>query len=52
MNATWIIAAFVVIDTIMERLDHHSDVRATIPDSEILTVASGQSHQKNRRYLW
>ena len=39
MNATWIIAAFVVIDTIMERLDHHSDVRATIPDSEILTVA-------------
>lgn len=39
MNARWIIAAFVVIDTIMERLDHQSDVRASVPDSEILTVA-------------
>ena len=39
MDATWIITAFVVIDTLMERLGHRSDVRAQIPDSEILTIA-------------
>jgi hypothetical protein len=39
MDATWIIAAFVVIDTLMERLGHRSDVRAKVPDSEILTIA-------------
>ena len=39
MNANWIIAAFVVIDTLMEQMDHHSDVRARVPDSEIVTVA-------------
>ncbi len=33
------IAAFVVIDTLMERLGHRSDVRARVPDSEILTIA-------------
>jgi len=34
-----IIAAFVVIDTLMERLGHRSDVRVQVPDSEILTIA-------------
>ena len=28
MDAYWIITAFVVIDTLMERLGHRSDVRA------------------------
>ena len=39
MDATWIITAFVVIDTLMERLGHRSDVRAQVPDSEILMIA-------------
>ena len=39
MDAYWIITAFVVIDTLMERLGHRSDVRAKVPDSEILTIA-------------
>ena len=39
MNADWIIAAFVVVDTLMERLEHHNDVRAHVPDSEIVTIA-------------
>ncbi|GAB4113196.1 MAG: IS982 family transposase [Roseiflexaceae bacterium] len=39
MDANWIIAAFVVIDTLMERLDHRSDVRAHVPDAEIVTIA-------------
>ena len=39
MDATWIITAFVVIDTLMERLEHRSDVRSQVPDSEIITIA-------------
>ena len=39
MDAYWFITAFVVIDTLMERLGHRSDVRAKVPDSEILTIA-------------
>ena len=39
MDAYWIITAFVVIDTLMEHLGHRSDVRAKVPDSEILTIA-------------
>jgi len=39
MDATWMITAFVVIDTLMERLGHRSDVRAHVPDSETLTIA-------------
>jgi hypothetical protein len=31
--------AFVVIDTLMDHLGHRSDVRAQVPDSEILTIA-------------
>src|SRR5215211_1504626 len=39
MDADWIITAFVLIDTLMERLDHHSDVRAQVPDSEVILIA-------------
>jgi hypothetical protein len=39
MDATWIIPAVVVIDPLMERLGHRSDVRAHVPDFEILTIA-------------
>ncbi len=39
MDAYWMIPAFVVIDTLMEQLGHRSDVRARVPDSEILTIA-------------
>jgi hypothetical protein len=39
MDATWIITAFVLIDTLMERLNHRSDVRAQVPDSEVILIA-------------
>ena len=39
MDAEWIITAFVIIDTLMERLDHRSDCRAHVPDSEVVLVA-------------
>jgi hypothetical protein len=39
MDATWIIPAVVVIDPLMEHLGHRSDVRAHVPDFEILTIA-------------
>jgi len=39
MDATWIITTFVLIDTAMTNLDHHTDVRAGVPDSEVVTVA-------------
>jgi len=39
MDAYWMIPAFVVIDTLMEHLGHRRDVRAQVPDSEILTIA-------------
>jgi hypothetical protein len=39
MDANWIITAFVVIDTVMEHLDHQRDVRAKVPDAEIVTIA-------------
>jgi hypothetical protein len=39
MDATWIITTFVLIDTAMANLDHHTDVRASVPDSEVVTVA-------------
>ncbi|WP_041331219.1 IS982 family transposase [Roseiflexus castenholzii] len=39
MDANWIIAAFVLIDTLMERLGHHRDVRAQVPDSEVILIA-------------
>ena len=39
MDASWIITAFVVIDTLLERMEHRSDVRANVPDCEIITSA-------------
>lgn len=39
MDANWIIPAFVIIDTLMEYLDHQSDPRYQVPDSAIVTVA-------------
>jgi hypothetical protein len=30
------ITAFVLIDTLMERLNHHTAVRAQVPDSEVI----------------
>jgi hypothetical protein len=39
MDATWIITTFVLIDTLMECLAHQSDVRARVPDSEVILIA-------------
>lgn len=39
MDVDWIIAAFVLIDTLMDRLGHRSDVRAQVPDSEVILIA-------------
>lgn len=39
MDADWIITAFVLIDTLMEQLGHQSDVRAQVPDSEVILIA-------------
>lgn len=39
MDANWIITAFVVIDTVMEHLNHQSDVRSHVPDAAIVTIA-------------
>ncbi len=52
MDANWMIPAFVVIDTLMERLKHRRDGRAHVPDSEILTTAGvaaryfGRHHER------
>jgi hypothetical protein len=39
MDADWIIPTFVLIDTVMDRLGHRSDVRAQVPDSEVILIA-------------
>jgi hypothetical protein len=39
MDATWMITTFVLIDTAMTNLDHQTDVRTGVPESEIVTVA-------------
>lgn len=39
MNDEWIIAVFIVIDTLMERLGHQSDVRAQVSDAEVVLIA-------------
>ena len=39
MDATWMIPAFVVMDTLMERLGQRRDGRAQVLDSEIPTMA-------------
>ncbi|MER3439353.1 MAG: hypothetical protein C4346_18160 [Chloroflexota bacterium] len=39
MDATWIIAVFVITDDLMERLDHHDHALAQVPDAEVVTTA-------------
>ena len=39
MNAGWIIAAFIVIDTVLERLKHRRHALAQVLDADIVTVA-------------
>jgi len=39
MDAIWIITTVVLIDTAMTNLDHQTDIRVGVPDSEIVTVA-------------
>ena len=39
MDARWIITAFVLIDTLLERLNHRNHKLAQLPDSEVLIVA-------------
>jgi hypothetical protein len=39
MNAIWIVTVFVIIDDLMEHLDHRSHPLARVPDAEVLTVA-------------
>lgn len=39
MDAKWIITAFVLIDTLLEGLEHRSHKLARVPDSEVLTIA-------------
>jgi hypothetical protein len=39
MDAKWIITAFVLIDTTLEKLEHRSHTLANVPDSEVLTIA-------------
>jgi Mrp family chromosome partitioning ATPase len=39
MHPIWTITTFVLIDTAMAHHDHQTDVRARVPDSEVVTVA-------------
>lgn len=39
MNATWIVAVFVMTEDLMTAVNHQSHVLAHVPDSEIVTVA-------------
>ena len=39
MHADWIIAAFIIIDTILERLEHRRHALARGPGAEILPGA-------------
>jgi hypothetical protein len=41
MDATWMIAVFVVTDDLMERLGHHGHRLARVPDAEVVTAAIG-----------
>ena len=38
MDDDWIITAFVLIDPLMEHMGHQSDVRAQVPDSEVILI--------------
>jgi len=57
MDAQWIITAFVLIDTLLDRLEHRSHKLAQVPDSEVLTVAvvaasSFQNHHERALCVW
>ena len=39
MHPIWTITTFVLIDTAMAHHDHQTDVRARVPDSEVVTAA-------------
>ena len=39
MDATWMITTFVLIKTALVNLGLQTDVRAGVPDSEVVTVA-------------
>jgi len=39
MNDDWIVTAYVVIDEVMQALDHRSHAPARTSDAEVLTVA-------------
>lgn len=39
MDATWIIAVFVITDDLMKHLDHHDRKLAQVPDAEVITAA-------------
>ena len=39
MDATWIVTTVVLIDTAIMNLDHHTDVRASVSDSEVVSIA-------------
>ena len=55
MNAIWIITVFVVIDDLMQALEHRSHVLAQVPDAEILIVAlvaAKYFQNHHERALW
>jgi hypothetical protein len=55
MNATWIVAVFLMTDDLMEAVGHHSHVLAQVPDSEIITaalVAAKYFQNHHERALW
>ena len=53
MDATWMITTFVLNDTAMTNLDHQTDVRAEVPDSEFVTVAlaAAKAFASNHRFI-
>lgn len=38
MDASWIITVFIIVDELMDRLEHRSHVLADVPDAEIITI--------------
>ncbi len=39
MDAVWIITVFVIIDDLMEHLDHRTHCLAAVSDAEVITIA-------------
>jgi hypothetical protein len=52
LDATWIITAFVLIDTLMEQLKHHRAVRAQAPDSEVILIAVVSATYVQNHHEW